>query len=153
MHTRRSLTENTIPNAVLIQYTRYYTVRCAHQTVTYKEYYTKCCTDTIYQTLYRPLCTPDGHLQRILYQMLCSYNIPDTIPSAVHTGRSLTENTIPNAVLIQYTRHYTVHCAHRTVTYREYYTKCCTDTIYQTLYRALCTPDCHLQRILYQMLY
>jgi len=70
-------------------------------------------------------CTLDGHLQRILYQMLLLN---------LHTGRSLTEDIIPDAPS---------QPAHRTVTYREYYTRCSFST---------CTPDGHLQRILYQML-
>jgi len=49
-------------------------------------------SDIVFSVSDRPackLCTPDGQLQRILHQ-------------SVHTGPSLPENTIPDAVLIQF---------------------------------------------------
>jgi len=51
----------------------------------------------------------------------------------LHTGRSLTDSTIADAVLTQIdllmTSTVPSQPAHRTVTYREYYARCCINTI------------------------
>jgi len=145
LHTGRSLTENTITDAVVPS-------QPAHRTVTYTDYYNRCCfllnlhtgrslaentiTDAVVpsQTAHHSFstCTPGGHLHRILYQTLWFL-------LNLHTGRSLTQNTIPDAVVPS-------QPAHRTVTYTEYYTRCCGSF-------STCTPDGHLHRILYQTLW
>jgi len=145
----------------------------ARRTVTYREYYTRCCIHTFWpaddeHSVARNTCTLDGHLQRVLYQMLYKYNSTSwwwaqCCSKHLHTGRSLTESTIPDSVFIHFDllMMSTVLLetpAHTTVTYREYYTRCCIYTFWppddeHSVAQNTCTPDGHLQRVLYQMLY
>ena len=81
LHTGRSLTEELVPSQPVPS-------QPAHRTVTYRG--TGSLSTSSFST-----CTPDGHLQRnwfLLNQFLLN----------LHTGRSLTQNTIPDAVLIQF---------------------------------------------------
>ena len=75
LHTGRSLTEEIVPSQSVPS-------QPAHRTVTYRG--TGSFSISSFST-----CTPDGHLQMNWFLL------------NLHTGRSLTENTIPNVVLIQ----------------------------------------------------
>jgi len=110
LHTRQSLTENTIPDAV-----------------------------SVFSASGRQVCkcTPDSHLQRIL----CHSSILCKWMSIVqlHTRRSLTENTIPDAVSVFSVSDYLM-CT------------CTPDGLLvfsaSDCQVCTCTPDSHLQRIL-----
>ena len=106
--------------------------------------------------------TPDGHLHRILYQREPAHRTVTYTEyytrENLHTGRSLTENTIPERThttdghlqRILYQR----EPAHRMVTYTDYYTRENPHTgrslTENTIPEGTCTPDGHLHRILYQ---
>ena len=82
-------------------------------------------------------CTPERHLQRILYHREPAHRTvtfrEHYTTENLHTGLSLTENTIPERTCTPdghlHRTLYQREPAHRTVTYREFYTRCCINTI------------------------
>ena len=91
LHTRRSLTENTIPDAVSVfSVSDYLMCTCTPDgLLVFSASDCQVCT-----------CTPDSHLQRILcyISILCKW----TSVVQLQTRRSLTENTTSDAALIQF---------------------------------------------------